>query len=280
MEKQAGTTKANGQKHSLDKFYTKSDVAKTCIDSVDPELFEQIIEPSAGSGSFSKQIRGCVAFDLDPEDSSVVEQDWFAYEQLREAGSKVLVIGNPPFGQQNSLAVKFINHAAGFADTIAFILPRSFMKESVQKLLYPNLHLRSNVVLERNSFTLEEEDMDVPCVFQIWDYNSSKVREHVAAPGYVGFSFVKKAANPDLYVQRVGGKAGSAGVNFLDRSEQSNYFLKVDPSVTSAEALAKIINGIDFKARNLSVGPRSLSKKEFLVDLLLAAPALAASAAQ
>src|SRR3990167_3455648 len=45
----------------LDKFYTKKNISKMCIDLVDKEYkletFDLIIEPSAGNGSFLEQIK-------------------------------------------------------------------------------------------------------------------------------------------------------------------------------------------------------------------------------
>lgn len=266
LTKLAGTTKAGGQKHELDKFYTKPETALACINKVD-ELrdYDLVIEPSAGSGAFSDQIEGCVAYDLEPEHPEIIQKDWFTVEEARD-GRRILVIGNPPFGQQNSLAIRFINHAAKFATTIAFILPKSFMKESVQNLLNPNLHLTYNEVLPANSFTLHGEDMSVPCVFQIWEYDSSRVREKSAVIQHTGFSFVKKNSNPDLYIQRVGGKAGHAGTDWEHRSEQSNYFVKLDEGATAVD-LVDHINSLPFEVRNHSVGPRSLSKKELIKEL-------------
>lgn len=266
-----GTTKSGGQKHELDKFYTKPAVALECIQALDLNSYAEIIEPSAGSGAFSNQIPGCTAYDLDPEDASITKADWFTIDRTRVEGKKILVIGNPPFGQQNNLAVAFINHAAKFADTVAFILPKSFMKDSVQKLLNPHLFLRSSVILQKNSFELEGQDMDVPCVFQIWDYNPNATRAAVIVPRAAGFKFVKKDANPNLYIQRVGGNAGKAGVDWENRSEQSNYFVQLD-TPADANKFVEQVNNTSFPSRDFSVGPRSLSKNEFLSVFIQAHP--------
>ena len=49
----AKTTKSNGQKDVLDRFYTPPDVAAICIHQLDLSKYNLIIEPSAGNGSFS-----------------------------------------------------------------------------------------------------------------------------------------------------------------------------------------------------------------------------------
>lgn len=268
MTNNKGTTKSNGRKHELDKFYTKPEIALQCLNRLDLESYSLIIEPSAGSGAFSSQIDDCLAMDLDPESEGTVKQDWFLYEQERDSDKKVLVVGNPPFGQQNNLAVKFVNHAARFADTIAFILPKSFMKQSLQDSLNHDFTLKDSWVLPKNSFTLHGESMDVPCVFQVWEYTPEKRRTVMKAKNIKGITFVKKEASPDAYIQRVGGNAGTAGTDVASRSEQSNYFVKIDTTVISVEKFIEIVNSTIFSVRDLSVGPRSISKKELTNELL------------
>lgn len=273
-----GTTKSQGQKHAADKFYTKPEIAQLCLDSIPGGIAQYTlsIEPSAGSGSFSSLIPNALALDLHPEAKGIIEQDWFTYSRERsvEVQEKVLVFGNPPFGQQNSLAVKFINHAATFADTVAFVLPLSFKKDSVQDRLNEHLHLVLELELPKKAFTLHGEDYGVPCVFQVWEYDASRTREKSVKVSPVGFSFVKKDDSPQMSVQRVGGRAGFASLDYAEKSVQSNYFLKFEP-VLAPEALEKVVSGINgatFASRDHSVGPRSISKTDvaLVVNTLLA----------
>lgn len=265
-----GTTKSGGQKHQLDKFYTKPTIAKWCIDKIDLAEYQTIIEPSAGNGAFSNQIENVLAFDLHPESKNIIKQNWFDYKNTRSP-DKTLIIGNPPFGQQNNLAIKFINHAAEFADTIAFILPKSFMKESIQDKIDLNFHLEEEYQLPKNSFLLNDEPVDVPCVFQIWKYNPSQKREIIPAPEPKTFKFIKKKDKPDLYFQRIGGKSGTIGEKWQNRSEQSNYFIKMEPGFPK-ETLIEASKELTFESRYYTVGPRSISKKEFLVQLKIQFP--------
>lgn len=255
------TTKSLGKKHSLDKFYTKPEVAKMCIDAV-PRSYDLAIEPSAGSGAFSSQIPNCLAFDLAPEGDGILQQDWFEYHQERDPSKTVLVIGNPPFGQQNSLAIRFINHAAEFANMVAFILPASFRKDSVQNALSRHLHLVYEMALPKNSFTLDGEDYHVPSVFQVWEWRETlrpkTSRLHTTVNPL--FDYVKHDANPDARVQRVGGNAGRADTN-LTVSPASNYFIKIKPGQSLSDVLTTI-NSLVIPARDYSVGPRSISKPE------------------
>lgn len=126
-----GITKSKGHKEINDKFYTHQSVAKMCIDMIDLSSYDVIIEPSAGNGSFSNQIPNCISYDLVPEHPSIIQQDYLKLDTWRFIGKKVLTIGYPPFGIQNNLAIQFFNKAAEYSHTIAFILPRTFMKESI-----------------------------------------------------------------------------------------------------------------------------------------------------
>ena len=95
---------------------------------------------------------------------------------------KVIAIGNPPFGQNSSLAVKFFNICAGFCDTICFIIPRTFKKISVQNQLDLNFHLEYNEDLPYSaSDSIFEPHMGAKCCFQIWTRKDEK-REKIKLP--------------------------------------------------------------------------------------------------
>lgn len=264
-----GTTKSNGQKHLNDKFYTRPQVALWCLEQIPDGLdsYDTTIEPSAGSGAFSDHVPGCLAFDVYPESDGVIEQDWFTYSRTRNDNDRVLVFGNPPFGQQNSLAVKFINHAAQFADTIAFVLPRSFKKPSVQNRLHPNFHLALELDLPKNSFTLNGEAYDVPCVFQVWEYRAHALRAKHVSTTPEGFTYVKRSGNnptPHISIQRIGGNAGKASVDWQAKSESSHYFIALNEALDMEEIneVVSLLNAIRYPSRDHSVGPRSISKDD------------------
>ena len=258
-----GTTKSRGQKHSLDKFYTTPETAAFCLSLLDLSTYNQIIEPSAGSGSFSNLIPQCEAYDLQPESENIIKQDWLAYKQKRSTQKSVLVVGNPPFGVQNNLALKFINHSAEFATSIAFILPKSFLKQSLQNRIHSSFHLEFSQELPQYSFELDGLPADVPSVFQLWNYSEIPRPQPVLLQSDK-IKFVKQSDNPDLYVQRVGGKAGKAGLDWKSRSPQSNYFIKLLSTDISKEQFVDNINNINFVEKDWSVGPRSISKQEFI----------------
>ena len=153
----------------LDKFYTQKHVSKTCYDFLHQNLNipnnALYLEPSAGNGSFLDLLTSYVALDIAPEDNRIMEQDYLKY-QTNE--THFITIGNPPFGKRSKLAIDFFNKAATMSDVIAFIVPVSFMKWSVQKMLNHNFSLHSYIYLAPESFSANGEPYSVRTVFQIW----------------------------------------------------------------------------------------------------------------
>ena len=249
-----GITKSKGHKELNDKFYTNPEISKMCIELVNVSGFDVVVEPSAGNGSFSKQIDRCVAYDLVPESNEIIMQDFLELDVDDLIGKNVLTIGNPPFGVQNNLAVKFFNKAAEYSSIIAFILPKSFMKSSVQNRLDLRFHLDKCVELPKNSFLLNGEPYDVPCVFQIWKKDNHRripVGENRNNP-YI--KFVKD--DFDFAIWRVGGKSGVAYIP-EDKSlvsRQSNYLVK-NVSLYDDKTLVRMINEIDKDCVKYCVGP-------------------------
>ena len=94
----------------------------------------------------------------------IIEMNFFEFEPKED--KKYLVIGNPPFGRSSSTAIKFFNKAAVFSDCIAFILPRTFKRVSVQNRLDLNFSLiyTEDLPLKPCSFTPK---MNAKCCFQI-----------------------------------------------------------------------------------------------------------------
>ena len=163
----------------LDKFYTLEETAKICIDYLyslyseidfNKELF---LEPSAGSGSFSKQLPHCLALDIAPEGENILQRNFLTFDPS-EKYKHFITIGNPPFGHRSKLAVEFFNQAAKFSDLIAFIVPVSFMKYGVQKQLLMNWSLVNCMKLPEQSFTENGKPYSVRTVYQIWAKQGSK----------------------------------------------------------------------------------------------------------
>jgi hypothetical protein len=215
---------------SLDQFYTKPEVAKLCCDLVDFSKYEKILEPSAGTGAFLELLPKDkrVGIDLEPKHDEIKEQDFFLYK-----GTEDLVIGNPPFGRVSSLAIKFFNHAATFTNTIAFIIPRTFRRVSVQNKLDLNFHLVEDIEIPIGSFI--PESMKAKCCFQIWERKETK-REKVVLPmtheDFEVLSYItvngKVAAPPDVdfAVRAYGGNIGQISFDIDEVAPKSWHFIR------------------------------------------------------
>lgn len=270
MGKLVGTTKSLGNKDANDKFFTKPALAEQLVGLLELADFDLIIEPSAGSGAFSGVLNSrhgnVLSFDLIPEADGIQEQDWFLLDknQFRDH-QNILVVGNPPFGNNGSLAHRFIKESL-FANQIAFILPKSFKKESIKSRVPQELHLLLEQDIQPNSFTLNGEDYSAPCVFQVWEKRGHLRAVSTPVSSSRFFSFVRQSDSPDFRIQRLGGNAGRASED-TSRSASSNYFIK-NSGVLTIEQLISAINSTDFSAATDSTtGPRSLSKTE-LINIL------------
>ncbi len=145
----------------LDKFYTPKETAKKCIDIFWQTFFgvTEIIEPSAGSGSFSLQIPNCIAYDLEPEHESIIKQDFLKLDLPYKQGRAF--IGNPPFGDRNNLSRSFYKHACKMADMIGFILPISQLNNTDSLYLF-------DLVKSIDLGVLEYSGMKVHCCFNLY----------------------------------------------------------------------------------------------------------------
>lgn len=159
--------------NNVDKFYTVPAIAETCLANVG-SLYKWsewglVLEPSAGNGSFLTRIptNNKIGIDILPEHDNIVKQDFFTYIPPKNIG-KILVVGNPPFGRVSSLAIKFFNYASKWADVIAFIVPRTFRRVSVQNKLNANFHIvfDNDIPMHPCSFS---PPMMAKCCFQIWE---------------------------------------------------------------------------------------------------------------
>ena len=151
-----------------DKFYTNNNVVDWCLSKIDTSPYDLIIEPSAGAGAFSRKLN-CIAYDIDPTPTSndIIKQDFLKIE--KPSCNRLLIIGNPPFGERSSLAKAFIKKSIEIgAQTIAFILPNTFNKFSLQRVFPNNWKLIAVYPLGRNSFNIEGHIYHVPCSFFIW----------------------------------------------------------------------------------------------------------------
>lgn len=212
----------------LDQFYTKPEVVDECLrvlSSVVDLSTYTLVEPSAGTGSFYIKMKALsdnvLGYDLDPKCSGVVERDFLQVNTDEIRGGKVY-IGNPPFGKNSSLALKFLNKCGEDGEYVAMILPKTFSKILYQDKVNKNLGLLYEMVVPKDSFIYNDAPYDVPCVFQVW----GKL-EHQRGDVDVGVMWIEECSADvaEYSIRRVGGRSGSV-LEGVDYSPATTYFVR------------------------------------------------------
>lgn len=272
---------------SLDKFYSSQEAVQQLLNHINLNHFDIIIEPSAGAGSFLKKLpkEKTRAYDLVPEGNNIEKKNWLA--PFDEEGNKddslfiedkaaffnsksnrVLVIGNPPFGANNKLAKEFIKEST-FADTIAFILPKSFLKTSLINSLPKNYEIVTNEIVVNDMFEFEDEKIKVPTTILILKkLPEGQQRPKIEEESSKYFSFLNKKdyGQADAMIVRVGGKSGTL-LKLSEKNDKNikyNYFIKFNEGVDFDYLKSIFQNGRDElkKIAENSTGPKSLSRGE------------------
>jgi hypothetical protein len=263
------------KRNTIDKYYTKETAVQLCLDLIKQNIQinpdDLIVEPSAGNGSFIKGIKTLTNhfrfYDLEPENEEIIKQDYllFHFDELKQTFEKIHIMGNPPFGRQSSLAIKFIKKSCEFCDSVSFILPKSFKKESLQKTFPLNFHLVCQVDLPEKSFLVDGVEHTVPCIFQIWEKRTTN-RVVIEKLEPINFMFVDKTEKPDISFRRVGVNAGAIYTKTDEKSVQSHYFIKFTNDKSIAENISQL-STITYDFNN-TVGPKSISKQELIKEFI------------
>lgn len=207
----------------MDKFYTKSEIVDICLEKIDKfydwREWDLVVEPSAGNGNFYLRIpvENKIGLDIAPEHESITQMNFFDYAPDNK-DQKILVVGNPPFGRVSSMAVKFFNHAAEWANVIAFIVPRTFRRVSIQNRLNLNFHLKYDLEIPTTPCAFEPPMM-AKCCFQIWERKDelrTMIQTETVHPDWEFLSMGPKDENgqptppqgADFALRAYGGKCG------------------------------------------------------------------------
>jgi predicted RNA methylase len=160
-----------------EQYYTPSSLANDLVAKTIVELAGKLdinsykatwVEPAGGTGNFifAAQMAGITnikSWDIEPKSAGIVKGN-FLEQDLSKLARPLIVYGNPPFGRNNSLAVKFFNHASEHADVIAFLVPRSWRKWSVHNKLDKRFELVSDIDVDEDRGYIKKvgfEDADV-----------------------------------------------------------------------------------------------------------------------
>lgn len=260
----------------MDQFYTNTDIAKECYNElqqvINIEDFDVLLEPSAGTGSFFSLLPSSKreGLDLEPKHEGITKMNFFDYKA--KDSKRYCVIGNPPFGRISSTAVKFFNHASKFADVIAFIIPKTFKRISVQNRLSLNFHLVYNKDLPLNPCCFTPK-MSAKCCFQIW-VKKEEVRNKIELPLiHPDFEFLSLGPlddkgqptcpeGADFVVKAYGGNCGEVKQNSLDSLRpKSWHWIKAN---INTELLISRIKQLDFNISKDTVRQDSIGRAELI----------------
>ena len=150
-----------------DKYYTSYELAEYCFNKTKQILEEknitEYLEPSAGNGIFLNFFdKNYLAFDIEPENEKVKKQDFLTLDIEYKKGR--CIIGNPPFGSRNTLAVKFYKKAILISDYIAFILPISQLNNNQQMYEF-------DLIYSEDLGIKKYSNRNIHCCFNIYKRN-------------------------------------------------------------------------------------------------------------
>lgn len=262
----------------LDKFYTIPAISNKCLDIIGTkynwDTWDLVVEPSAGNGSFLTKIPTSkkIGIDIEPEHADIIKKSFFEY--VPSVGfNNILVVGNPPFGRVSSLAIKFFNHAAEWCNVIAFIIPKTFRRVSLQNRLNKKFHLiyDEEIPSEPCSFS---PPMQVKCCFQIWEKKDENRDIVKLATKHADWDFLSNGPpdnsgqptppkGADFALLAYGGKCGSIVTTELDKLRpKSWHWVKAKISVP---LLIERFSSLDYSiskdtARQNSIGRGELVK--------------------
>ena len=148
-----------------DKYYTPPNLAEYIVNKTKEVIGEdniiEYIEPSAGSGIFLDYLdKPYLAYDIEPEDDRIIKQDFLSLELEYKKGR--CIIGNPPFGNRNTLLVKFFKKSIELGDYICFILPLSQLNNNYQMYQFDLIHSENLGINTYSGVNLE-------CCFNIFE---------------------------------------------------------------------------------------------------------------
>lgn len=227
----AGNTRVTGK----EQFYTPREVADTVVarilDVVDDAMSRPWLEPAGGTGTFidaaaAAGVTRVSSFDIEPHHAGVQTGDFLSQ---RLAADGALAFGNPPFGRNNALSIPFFNHAARTCDVIAFIVPRSWRKWSVENRLDPSFHLIDDLDLWINYEDVRgapvSERSNLRTCLQTWERRGARrARRDVVDAGVVEKCRVEEA---DVALTIFGYSCGVVRTEFAREPNTTQMFLKL-----------------------------------------------------
>jgi hypothetical protein len=200
----------------LDQFFTKSQVAQYCRNSLaevmrgdgaDPDQYSYL-EPSAGTGSFYQYLPQDrrIGLDVEPLCEGLETADFLSWSPDTKV-KRLAVVGNPPFGYRGWLALAFLNRAALWADYVGMILPMAFQSEGKgsPRLRVEGLRLVHSEQLPQGSFVdVGGTDVKINALWQVWQRGVNNPPKANTCERYIDLFTVDKRQERLCGVGRIG----------------------------------------------------------------------------
>ena len=135
-----------------------------------------------------------------------------------------VVIGNPPYGNRGSMAVKFLNQSLELSDDVRMILPMSFTKPSITNQVSMDHECVSEEMLPDNTFP-----NGIKAVYQVWKPADVQRQKIVLPTSHPDFEFVKydDRETADLMIGAVGsGPSGKVFTENFSHYQPKHHFIK------------------------------------------------------
>lgn len=278
-----------GESAILDDFYTQDALAGRLLSVVEQvtnrplQEWRLIVEPSAGGGAFFNKlpISNRRGYDIAPRCQGITPVDFFTIAEscFTDASEDTLVVGNPPFGKNGCLAMRFLTTCLSKAKWVAFILPRSFEKESFLRRVTPlTAHIIHQEVLPLESFERLGVPKSIPTVFMIWKRcEDIPPRMYVSLNQPSDFDFISTPSDAEInsgnvfMVQRVGMKAGKITRSVSDmrskRNSRNFYFVRPKDIETVWKRFCAM-NLVNRDAKHKTAGMPSIAKSEIILEYM------------
>lgn len=227
-------------------------------------------EPAGGTGNFVeaalKHGRKVSSSDIEPKHPLIRKADFLKYHDFARLRERWIVYGNPPFGRNNSLSVRFFNHAASFdrVEYIAFLVPRSWRKWSVQDKLDVNFELIYDVDITDNFVNDLGEEFKgghLKTCFQIWKRSTVlRTKVEVEDRGYITKCDPEDA---DVSMTVFGHGCGKVKTDFARVPNSTQMFLRAEPEVIEALSL---INFKSFSEKTAYIEALSIKEIRYCLN--------------
>lgn len=250
-------------KNINDEYYTPPILAEYCVKKTievlgcEPQCY---IEPSAGGGVFLDYLpENTVALDINPKDPRVVQGDFL--QEVLPYSERLCVIGNPPFGYRNTLAVKFFKKAIEVGDYISYILPISQLNNQQQMYEF-------DLIYSEDLGLKEYSGVEVHCCLNIYKRPEKGLNPKIKIEfpdGIVykefrkgGISTSDQPHDFDWIVSMYGNSMGDTQADIGKYAQEGT--LKIPNNLSYKHELLKYLKSFDWKGYRVSVSTPKLQK--------------------